>query len=128
MAIKQSQSDLEIKLQGLKDQFIEGLKATKLVVNPRIDNLTLTYEQRRSGKEILEGCKIIKLGLKAALDKLYKGNVEIHFETIEEESKRYKARLELLAEGEQEKKLAYEVLAKINEFITFYNQAYSKKR
>jgi len=122
-----SQSNLEVKLQSLKDQFLETLKATKLIVNPQIKGLTLTYEVRR-GLQNKEGCKVIQPGLKILIRKAYEGNVEVHFETLDEQSKTYRARLEVLAETTQEEaQLTYEALMKMTQFINGYNQIHKNK-
>lgn len=128
MKSKQSQSDLEVKLESLKDQFIEALKSTRLVVNPKITGLTLAYEKRR-GLNTQEGCKVIGTGLAIMLKRAYKGYVNLRFETINEESKIYRATLEILAETEEkEKELSYEALTKLNEFINCYNKSPLKRK
>jgi hypothetical protein len=127
METKKHQSNLEIRLESLKDQFISALKATRLVVNPQINGLTLTYERRR-GLETKEGCKIIQPGLMIMIQNAYKGYVNISFETVDETERIYKATLELLTEKKQtEQELAYDVLTKINQFINKYND-YFKRR
>jgi hypothetical protein len=124
----QNQSDLEVKLLSLKDQVLAGLNAAKLILNPQLNGLTLTYEKRK-GLDTQEGCKIIQLGLKARLNRLYSGNVEIHFETINEQSRIYQVTLEVATEAntiQAEQQLAYEALTEINKFIQSYIQL--KKR
>ena len=88
----------------------------------------MTYEVRR-GTENKEGCKLIKPGLKILLRRFYEGNVDLHFETLDEKQRTYRATLEVLAETKQaEDQLIYESLVKITNFINGYNQLHSKKR
>jgi len=115
-----SSSSLEVKLESLKDQLLLELRETKLLVNPKINDLTLTYEQRR-GLETKGYCKIIQTGLKIMLNRAYNGEVDLHFETVEEQSREYKVTLEVLAETKQaEQQRVYESLTKIIQFIKSY--------
>ncbi|MFA5258731.1 MAG: hypothetical protein WC979_05620 [Candidatus Pacearchaeota archaeon] len=123
--MKTKDPNLEVKLESLKDQFIAALKSTKLIVNPEINGLTLTYEKRR-GALTCSDCKSIQLGLKVMLKKLYNGNADIFFEEANE-SRGYKATLEVLAETNQgETQLAYDALTKINQFIEAYKELRKK--
>jgi len=127
METKKHQPNLELQLESLKDQFISALKATKLIVNPQIEDLTLTYERRR-GLEHKEGCKIIQPGLMIMIQNAYKGYVNIRFETINEQERTYRATLEILTETKQtEQEIAYDVLTKINQFIIKYNNHFKKR-
>lgn len=126
MEIKKSKPSLDLKLESLKDQFIKNLKETKLVVDPEINDLTLTYEQRR-GLKTQEDCKIIQLGLKVMLKRQYNEGIDLYFETLDKQARKYQITLEILAETkEQEQQLAYDALTKISEFIESYKQI--KKR
>jgi len=123
--MKTKDLSLEVKLESLKDQFITALKSTKLIVNPEINGLTLTYEKRR-GALTYSDCRSIQLGLKVMLKKLYNGNADIFFEEAGE-SRRYKATLEVLAETNQgETQLAYDALTKISQFIEAYKELRKK--
>lgn len=116
-----------LKSESLKDQFIESLKSTKLVLDPEINNMTMTYEQRKGRINNLE-CGRIKGGLKIMLERNYKGNVGLHFETLDEQTRKYKATLDVLAETkEQEQELAYDALTKISQFIEAYKGILSKR-
>ena len=122
METKKSKPSLDLKLQSLKDQFIENLRATKLVVDPEINSLTLNYEQRKGTLTNIE-CGRIKLGLKVMLRRSYNGHVDIQFETLDEQTRSYRATLEVLAETkEQEQQLAYDALTKIGQFIEAYKE------
>lgn len=123
--MKTKDYSLEVKLEGLKDQFTAALKSTKLIVNPEINGLTLTYEKRRRTLTCSD-CRSIQLGLKVMLKKLYNGNADIFFEEAGE-SGRYKATLEVLAETNQgETQLAYDALTKISQFIEAYKELRKK--
>ncbi len=127
MEAKKSEQDLETKLQNLKNSFLLNLEGTKLVLEPEVNGLSLTYVQRR-GSQIQEQCRIIKLGLKAMLNRYYQENADILFDTLDNEKRVYRATLIVAANSRQEEhQLAYDVFTKINEFIRSYNQNHSKK-
>lgn len=124
MIIKNNQSNLEVKLESLKDQFLAALRSTKLVVNPRIEGFTLFYEKRR-GNRNNEQCRLIQTGLKIRLKTKYSGYVDFRIEK-QEPSESYKATLEVLSEKTEEINLAYQAIEEVTKFINVYLE--NKKR
>ena len=127
MEAKRSEQNLEAKLQNLKNSFLLNLEGTKLVLEPEVSGLSLTYVQRK-GPQVQEQCRMIKLGLKAMLNRFYQDNADILFDTLDNERRVYRATLIVVANSKSEEpQLAYDVFTKINEFIRFYNQNQSKR-
>ncbi|VVB78384.1 Uncharacterised protein [uncultured archaeon] len=121
METKKSSTNLEVKLESLKYELTNSLKATRLITDPAINGLTLTYKRR--GQENKDQCRIIQKGLKIMLQNAYRGYVDLSFETVDEMQRIYRVKLEVLAEKKEEQETTYNALTKINEFINFYNKS-----
>lgn len=121
-------NNIETKLESQKDQFLATLKATKLAYNLSINSNSVTYEPAK-GKRAIEECSKVTAGLRIMLDRIYHGNVEIHFSHVENETNYYRATLYVLADSEQaEAELTHDALLKITQFLHLYTEMRKRQR